>query len=1223
MKRAASLLVSLILLLLLPLPGIGESTAGSSGGYEYVLHEDGTAGIVRYTGPDTQLTVPDSLDGHPVTLIGNEAFMNSGLLQGVTMPEGVTAIGMKAFYNCSGLSEVILPGSLRTIGGFAFSYCGSLQTVKVPEGTQSIGEFAFGECAALWQAFLPGSVTAIGPEAFEGASPDFKLWCEPGSYAGKYAQENGIPFEEPAAYVPDTPPESLSQSAPVETGNDKSGEDQPVAAGEESAPVETAQMPADLPEGDRESVELTLQFPSDERSGMYTGETQDGLPHGKGSFSSANSEGTGWTYTGSWEMGVIQGEGETIWENGTGYRGSYERFELTHGRLFKGETVLYDGSFSTGLTGGPVFHGQGKLYNALGRLIFEGEFEKGYLKETDVGRSARAAVLDPQCQSMSNDEYLALLNTQETGLLVKLQGTVGEITVLDSEGHCEFFLLNNGSGTYPLKAEYRYGVDEPKIETGQAVTVWGSVTGTFRQEAGAVPEPAEKDAVSSATGEARDPGDAAMSQTERLMPLAEADVVAKTADAPAGSGDGMSISADKRLDGRPLKNGEFTFLLCRTFTVLERQVLPLSGAVIFVPVTYTQQLQTQTNDRNGHVAFDPIRYTAADIGRTFTYTVTEIPGIEAGMAYDPMVMTVTVVVADRGGALSALVFYPADMEFNNTYRAVTELLLEAGKELQGRALKYGEFTFELIRLQGGEEALMAATMNGRAGEITFGPLQYTQKDAGKSFTYLIREVPGSEAGMAYDPLELRIIVTVRDLGNGMLQAAAQYPADTVFSNIYTPAESPLILSGINASKTSVETGETVYFTPVVSGGKAPYQFTYMLYKDGEAYSDYPWLSNASEPVELKEAGVYQMEGMAMDANGTQSQSVMSPKVTVREPEQAPTLNSIKVSNTSVETGETVTFTPIVSGGKAPFKFTYMLYKDGSANTDYGWISDQALSVNLKNTGVYEMKATVMDSNRKQSASILSPKVTVREAIAPFMLKSVAADKTAMEVGDTVTFTPSVSGGEAPYWFYYLLLRDGESNTEFGWLERASLPVTINGPGVFQMKVVVEDAKGKQTGAVLSPKVTVREYAQQHQTPSPKVSDKQETWTPAALSGSWTITSIVTDYRAPHKDTRNLSPIGTTFHNSFYLQIDANGNGTYKGASGSSFIGPATYNEGVFKATTSNDEGYKNQVEGTLSVKNGNLVLSGTTYQKAPSKYDNCEYWFVWEAVKDSGAPPKF
>ncbi len=756
MRRFTAVLLCFALSWLPLHAGLGESAGASSGGYEYALNEDGTAGIARYTGSDTQLTIPDSLDGHPVTSVGAEAFMNNGLLQGVTVPEGVAAIGMKAFYNCSGLSDVVLPGSLRTIGVLAFSYCGSLQAVTVPEGTQSIGEYAFGDCTVLLHVFLPDSVMKIGTDAFVGASPDFKLWCSQDSFAQGYAAEQGIAFGDPDSYEPEELPETTAgdtQTVPVE---------------------ETAAEPEQMT-----GKEITLSFPSGERTGNYSGETQDGLPHGKGSFSSANSEGTGWTYTGNWEMGVIRGEGETVWENGIGYRGSYERFELTHGQLFKGETVLYDGAFSTGLTGGPVFHGQGKLYNALGRLIFEGEFEKGYLKETEAGRSARAAVLDPQCQSMTNDEYLALLNTQETGLLVKLQGTVGEITVLDSEGHCEFYLLNGGSGAYPVKMEYRCGVDEPKLETGQSVTAWGSVIGIHIQEAGEAPEQAA-DTGTGATPKSGEASDAATAAGERLMPKVEADVVAMTADTPARGSDNVRLEALKLLDGRPLKNGEFTFLLCQTWTAIERRVDPLTGIIIYVPVTYTQQLQTKANGRDGKVAFDPIRFTAADIGRTFTFTITEVPGTEQGMAFNPMVLTVTVIVADSGGTPSAIVYYPADTAFNNTYLVSSEIQIQLNKELQGRALKNGEFSFELKQ---GNKVLLTSK-NDKRGGISFDPIRYTRADAGKTFSYKVSEIRGNEAGMTYDQQPKTVKVTVADDGSGIMSVKAEYPGDAIFNNSY-------------------------------------------------------------------------------------------------------------------------------------------------------------------------------------------------------------------------------------------------------------------------------------------------------------------------------------------------------------------------------------------------------------------------------------------------------
>lgn len=69
----------------------------SSGDYEYILLEDGSAEIAGYSGSAEDLEVPAELDGHPVTSIGDGAFYYCDSLTSVTIPDGVTSIGEGAF----------------------------------------------------------------------------------------------------------------------------------------------------------------------------------------------------------------------------------------------------------------------------------------------------------------------------------------------------------------------------------------------------------------------------------------------------------------------------------------------------------------------------------------------------------------------------------------------------------------------------------------------------------------------------------------------------------------------------------------------------------------------------------------------------------------------------------------------------------------------------------------------------------------------------------------------------------------------------------------------------------------------------------------------------------------------------------------------------------------------------------------------------------------------
>lgn len=130
-----------------------------------------------------KITIPDS-----ITDIGYSAFSDCSNLQSINIPEGVTTIGDHTFYNCSNLINITIPDSVTSIGERAFDGCSSLSNVTFGENSQltSIGNSAFSNCSRLTDITIPASVTGIGEYAFSGCGKLIEK--ENGvSYVGKWA----------------------------------------------------------------------------------------------------------------------------------------------------------------------------------------------------------------------------------------------------------------------------------------------------------------------------------------------------------------------------------------------------------------------------------------------------------------------------------------------------------------------------------------------------------------------------------------------------------------------------------------------------------------------------------------------------------------------------------------------------------------------------------------------------------------------------------------------------------------------------------------------------------------------------------------------------------------------------------------------------------------------------------------------------------------------------
>lgn len=251
------------------------------------------------------------------------------------------------------------------------------------------------------------------------------------------------------------------------------------------------------------------------------------------------------------------------------------------------------------------------------------------------------------------------------------------------------------------------------------------------------------------------------------------------------------VKTVKRLTGRDLAAGEFTFEL------LEDGVTVASG----------------TNDANGNVTLSPIRYEAPG---THAYTLREACpnalGLYKGVTYDGTTYTIVTTVKDNGdGTLTATHKLEGTTEsagFTNKYHAMpTQVSIGAIKVLEGRELKKDEFSFKLV----GEDIESTVT-NDADGKINFDKFEY---DEPGTYVYTISEVKGDEAGMTYDKSVFTATVNVVDDGEGNLKANVAFTKGDksvegiVFNNTYKKPETPVPTPDPGTPKTVTNIVKTV------------------------------------------------------------------------------------------------------------------------------------------------------------------------------------------------------------------------------------------------------------------------------------------------------------------------------------------------------------------------------------------------------------------------------
>lgn len=160
--------------------------------YTYFNEENNrTEAVIQgYRGSDSDVVIPNSIDGFVVTAISMYAFSGRSDLASITIPSTIQSIGDDAFLECNGLkkvyvssiedwckidfscsdanplsrgadlyvdnklvTDVTIPDGVKSIGKYAFCGYSSLKSISFPSSIRSIGEFAFCDCPNLDEVY--------------------------------------------------------------------------------------------------------------------------------------------------------------------------------------------------------------------------------------------------------------------------------------------------------------------------------------------------------------------------------------------------------------------------------------------------------------------------------------------------------------------------------------------------------------------------------------------------------------------------------------------------------------------------------------------------------------------------------------------------------------------------------------------------------------------------------------------------------------------------------------------------------------------------------------------------------------------------------------------------------------------------------------------------------------------------------------------------------------
>ena len=259
------------------------------------------------------------------------------------------------------------------------------------------------------------------------------------------------------------------------------------------------------------------------------------------------------------------------------------------------------------------------------------------------------------------------------------------------------------------------------------------------------------------------------------------------------------LKARKTLVGRDSKQDEsFTFELSAadnpTAFALENDVVVFNG-----DASATTMTASVSDLKNGQAKDAPFEKATFTKPGTYKFNIKEnAPADGEGMRYDRTTHEVTVVVTDENGVLKADVKYAGAKDaaaFTNKYEARYDLgtgfKLDVTKTLDGRAQEAGEFGFKIEGVASNTVTATEASKRLDAKEAKFetvapadsgvpslmenklNKLHFTQADAGKTFSYVLREdIPANDkklGGVTYDETTYRIDIQVVDNANGTME----------------------------------------------------------------------------------------------------------------------------------------------------------------------------------------------------------------------------------------------------------------------------------------------------------------------------------------------------------------------------------------------------------------------------------------------------------------------
>ncbi len=443
--------------------------------------------------------------------------------------------------------------------------------------------------------------------------------------------------------------------------------------------------------------------------------------------------------------------------------------------------------------------------------------------------------------------------------------------------------------------------------------------------------------------------------------------------------------------------------------------------------------------------------TTTNVGDTITWTVGASGGngtlqycfyvLKDGTAIKKVAYSMANTLSYRpssAGSYSVRVYVKDD--------AGTSAKLEGGAVLVKTGLEITAINANYTDISVGNTVTWTATAKGGSGTLQY--CFYVLKDG----TAIKKGSYSTANTFSYKPTSAgnyTVRVYVKD-GAG---SSTKQEGGAVSVSSSTPGA--LTVSSIMPNKTTANVGETVTWTATASGGSGSIQYCFYVYKNGTTVQKGSYGTGNSYSYKIAANGTYTVKAFAKDASGATA-NLTGGTVTAGSPAVL-TVSAIKANKTTANVGDSITWTATASGGSGTIQYCFYVYKNGATVQKGSYGTANTYTYKATAAGTYTVKAFVKDG-AGATANLTGGFVTVASS-SPLTVSSVKANKTSANVGDTITWTATASGGSGTLQYCFYVYKNGTTIHKGTYGTANTFSYKATGAGNYTVKAFVKDGAG--------------------------------------------------------------------------------------------------------------------------------------------------------------------